>query len=138
MGIAFLIEKWRPLLPEWVRFGFVGAANTLATLSVIWGLLLASVDVRLANFVGYAVGMSISFTLNRAWTFSCKDRARAAEVVRFLFASGVAYLCNLGLVSVTIGLGVSPYLAQLVGIPAYTICFYLMSRYFVFTNRGQQ
>ncbi len=56
---------------SFVRFMLVGAVNTAVGLAVILGLQLGlGVKAQLANASGYAVGLVVSFTLNRRLVFS--------------------------------------------------------------------
>ncbi len=117
---------------ELVRFSLVGAANTAATLIVIYTLMAVKTNLYIANFVGYAIGLLISFTLNRRWTFRSNDAIDFALARRFLLAVGAAYCANLLLVILSVRFGLSPHIAQLAGMPAYTACFYVLSKLYVF------
>jgi len=123
-----------PLSNTVVRFVFVGIANTLIGLSLIFvakGLLGAG-DV-VANAFGYGVGMLVSFALNRSWTFVHKGPTGRAFVI-FLVVQGVAYSLNLVCVLAMIGLGVDSYVSQVLGMPPYIVVSYLGSRYFAFVS----
>jgi putative flippase GtrA len=120
---------------QFTRFVTVGVLNTGLGLAAIFAAkaLLGWGDLA-ANAFGYAVGLSISFVLNRAWTF--RDRGRVAPaLLRFLVAFGVAYLANLATVfGLRDGFGVDSYVAQAAGVVPYTALFFLVSRAFVFTQ----
>lgn len=112
----------------------MGAANTLVGLSVIyaakWFLGLGDV---LANFVGYAVGIGLSFVLNKHWTFRHRG-SNLSALVRFLVVTCVAYVSNLAVVlTCTRGYQVNSYVAQAVGIVPYIAVGYLGSRFFAFS-----
>ncbi len=114
------------------RFLSVGALNTLAGLAVIYVLMWLGVSTAAANVGGYAVGLAISFVLNRAWTFRHRGRV-ASAAVRFLAAFAVAYGANLALVLLlTERLDLNRFFAQALGILPYTATMYLLSRHFVF------
>jgi putative flippase GtrA len=118
------------------RYSLVGILNTLATLLVIYGLK-AGFDVGDygANAAGYGVGLVMSFTLNRAYTFG-HDGAVSGAVVRFLVAFAICYAINLAVVAVLVdGLGVNGYLAQPCGMVSFTVSFYILLRMHVF-RRG--
>lgn len=123
---------------QFTRFVTVGLLNTGLGLAAIFAAkaLLGWGDL-VANVFGYAVGLGISFILNRAWTF--RDRGPIAPaVLRFLVAFGVAYLANLAMVfGLRDGVGVDSYVAQAAGVIPYTALFFLVSRAFVF-NPGQK
>ena len=119
-----------------LRFGIVGALNTLATLLIIYLLMAIKVNLYAANAIGYACGAAISFTLNRAWTFRSPERPGLKMVILFLLAMGIAYMANIATVHASIRSGVSPYLAQLLGMPVYTLSFFLISKLLVFRKPG--
>lgn len=118
-----------------IRFGIVGIANTFVGLGVIYStkFFLGFGDV-LANATGYGVGIVVSYTLNRRWTFGY-SRAVLPSFLRFLGVLAIAYFLNLFTVLAAIRLGTNSYLAQALGVPPYTLFSYLASRYFVFSNR---
>ena len=121
------------MLGQFVRFLLVGVLNTCVGLSVIFAAMgLLGLAEAPANAVGYAVGLCVSFVLNKRWTFTHDGRALAAAL-RFLFAFAIAYGLNLATVLGAIAwFGLDPYLAQALGVPPYTISFFLLSRYVVF------
>lgn len=115
------------------RFGTVGLLNTFLTLAVIYALkLFAGAGDVAANALGYAVGMTVGFALNRSWTFSHQG-SRASASVRYLATVAISYAMNLLVVMVAIrAFGVNGYVAQLLGIAPYTITSFLLCKYWVF------
>ena len=90
-----------------------------------------------ANLLGYAVGLTVSFLLNRMWTFN--SSARVARVLpRYILTAGICYLLNLGVVAFsTMHFSANPYLAQLFGVGIYTVCMFSGCRWFVFGPRQE-
>jgi|ERR1019366_5128245 putative flippase GtrA len=117
------------------RFLLVGLANTGVGLLCIWGAMrFLDLNVVAANFIGYGCGLALSFTLNRSWTFA-HNEAIARSLPRWLAMAVLAYLVNLAIVLAAHRLGgIDPYLAQPLGIGAYTAIMFLGSRYYVFCN----
>ncbi len=116
-----------------IRFVIVGAINTLVGLGVIYGCkYFAGFGDLPANIVGYAIGLTVSFFLNSSWTFAYRG-PRLPAAARFLAVFAVSYLANLATVMGLIHIaGVNGYLAQAAGTPIYTVCFYLLSRFYAF------
>ena len=115
------------------RFLGVGAVNALIGLAVIFAAkwFFGAGDIT-ANLAGYTVGILISFTLNRRWTFDSASAWKPA-FVKFVAVSGVAYAANLLAVLAAIHwLGFNGYLAQTIGIPVYTLITFLASKHLVF------
>jgi putative flippase GtrA len=131
----------RPAIGEldaMIRFGVVGFVNTLTGLGAIYLLKWqASMGDGAANVAGYALGLTVSFVLNRTWTFRHSGPALPAAA-RFLGVFAVAYLANIGTVLALVQqFGVNGYLAQALGIPPYTVLFYIGSRYVAFRGNGE-
>jgi putative flippase GtrA len=130
----------RATVDQLLRFGGVGIFNTVLTFSTIVGMkvVLGASDLA-ANAAGYAVGLLVSFLLNRQWTFRAaagdKDRV-VSQIVRFLGIFFVAYAINIATVFSLIALGVNPYLAHAAGMPLYTLVFFLGCRRYVFHSDG--
>jgi putative flippase GtrA len=118
-----------------VKFVMVGALNTIVGLAVIYAAKWMGVDDAPANAMGYAVGLCVSFVLNKSWTFAYGGPA-APAFAKFLVVIGIAYLLNLATVLGAIRvLHVNGYLAQALGIVPYTLCTYFASRDFAFRLR---
>ena len=116
-----------------LKFAVVGVANTFVGLSTIYlcKWLLGFGDV-IANICGYSIGLTLSFTLNRGWTFRHSGPVLPA-LKRFLAIFILAFLSNLATVLVAIkSLEVNSYMAQAGGILPYTVIFFFGSRYFAF------
>ncbi|PNU04211.1 GtrA family protein [Novosphingobium guangzhouense] len=116
-----------------LRFGVVGALNSLVGLAVIWALLRLGVGDYPANACSYAVGVCLSFVLNRAWTFAVRGPVGSGEVARFLLVFALSYAANLGVLTLMRALGFAHSLiGQGAAMAAYSVCFFLLSRHFVF------
>jgi putative flippase GtrA len=122
------------LLRQLLRFALVGLANTAVGLGAIYAVMFfLGTGPAVANAIGYAFGLAISFTLNRGWTFGDKGAA-AVLLPRFLLVVGIAYLLNLGAVlAVVARFPDAGYLAQVLGVAVYTVCVFAGCRWLVFT-----
>lgn len=118
---------------QFAKFCAVGLANTLVGYGAI---LLASFTLGLnpyaANVCGYAVGLLISFLLNRHFTFESRQAAWPA-LVKFCLAFLPSYALNLVVLHVTLQhLQFPVALSQALAIGSYTVTFFLLCRLFVF------
>jgi putative flippase GtrA len=115
------------------RFLLVGISNTTIGLICIWATTrLLGADSITANLLGYAVGISVSFTLNRRWTFSFRGNGCSA-LLRFLLVFGFAYLANLLTVLGLIGLsGRDSFWFQIYGAAPYSVLLFLGCRWYAF------
>jgi putative flippase GtrA len=121
------------LIRQSLRFGAVGMVNTAIGLLAIYAVIFFfNTGPVVANAIGYAIGLAVSFVLNRIWTFG-DGRSVGKVLPRYLLAAAISYLFNLSVVLLgTYYFGVGPYLIQLFGIGVYTVTLFLGCRWFVF------
>jgi putative flippase GtrA len=120
---------------SFVRFGLVGASNTVIGLSVIYlAWRVFGLGDLAANVLGYLIGICWSFTLNRLWTFNDAGPVRRS-FVRFALICAAAYAVNLlVLFEVRRLMGASSFLPHVLGMAAYTAVGYFGSRFFAFNQ----
>jgi putative flippase GtrA len=116
-----------------IKFLLVGILNTALGLSVIFAVQqFTTLSDIAANMIGYALGLTMSFCLNKRWTFGFRGE-QAASLLRFLGVFAIAYCANLATV---IGLKatatLNPLWNQALGVIPYTALFYVGSRCYVF------
>jgi putative flippase GtrA len=121
------------MLARLFRFGLTGLANSAVGWAVIFGGLWAGMSGLAANAAGYAVGLVLSFTLNRRYVFGVTGAVSGREVARFLAAFAMAYGVNVAVLMLAERVfGANSPLAQLPALAAYIVLFFLLSQRFVF------
>lgn len=126
----------RELGGEVLRFALVGLANTALGLGITSALDLGlHVNPQIANAVGYAAGMVLSYLLNRIFVFRSAAQARLTAP-KFAAALAVAFAVN-QLVLFIAGkvLGSSQlmhFMAQVVAMASYTVVNFALCRFWVF------
>lgn len=114
-----------------------GIANSLVGWAVIFACLFAGMDGLSANAAGFAVGLVVSFTLNRRYVFGVKGAISGKEIARYLAAFALAYAVNVAVLAIAqSALGNANPLAQIPAIGAYWLVFFLLARHFVFNRRS--
>lgn len=118
--------------PSFARYLLVGCVNSCVGFGLIFVLLWAGTNPYVANVSGYAVGITVSYVLNKRFSFrSSRPNRRAFPL--FAATLGVAYLSNLlALFLMLRFVPVDPYLAQLLAGAVYTFVGFLGSRYVAF------
>lgn len=128
----------RGLLEQVVRFGGVGVLNTIVGLAIIWLAMWVGMPPIASNAIGYAVGLTLSFWLNRSWTFEGGQQNNSSsglrsEAQRFFIAFLTAWLLNVAVVWMGLHYTTSsPYLLQIAGMATYTLMFFVICRVWVF------
>ena len=117
-----------------LRFLLVGVANTIVGYLAILGFqFLVGLHAMVANALGYVTGISVSYLLNRRYTFQSQG-SHYRDLPRFLAAGSACYLANL-LVLAFLSYHpewVGAALAQSVSVATYTVSFYFLNKRLVF------
>lgn len=114
-------------LKQPIVYALIGIVNTALTATIIFGLMAMDVSPVASNAAGYGAGLLASFTLNSRLTFQV--RANKGMLIRFLIVSGIAYLANLITVLAVLKWLELKQIAQIAGMPVYTIVGYLANKY---------
>ena len=119
-----------------IRYLLVGVVNTLVGLGIIYlAMYFLHMDLASSNALGYAIGIMVSFALNKKWTFDSQDHV-VYSFLRYLLVLAVAYGANLATVLFANShFDLNPYLSQALGIVPYTAIGFLGSRFFAFRDR---
>ena len=81
-----------------IRYLIVGVANTLVGLGTIYfAMYFLHFNVVQSNALGYSIGILLSFSLNKTWTFSSRDHI-TSSFIRYLLVLGIGYAANLATV----------------------------------------
>ena len=118
------------------RFLVVGLLNSAVGFSciVVAKALLGWSD-GWANAVGYLLGLCCGFLLNRGWTFKQTESQPFEQAARYLVTFLISYIINLCVLGIGLHvLELNSYAAQLLTMPAYSVCFYLLCKTWVFQN----
>ena len=125
-------------LKKFIKFGITGVMNTLVDF-VVYSLLTfgLSVNLYLAQVVGYSCGMVNSYVVNRRWTFQTRNRFFGREMLWFIGVN----LCVLG-VSVlsmwvlTTQMGFGTILSKLCTTALTMVLGFILNRLLVFRSRA--
>ena len=130
------VQDQRVRTPDWVRFLrflVVGVVNTAVGYGTILALQYgAGIGHLPANAAGYLVGATVSYLLNKHYTFE-SQRAHREAAPKFVMAVGICYLINVLVLEIAVRVLHWPgALAQAVAMVSYTLSFYFISRALVF------
>ena len=96
---ALLTPARRDFLVSALRYGVAGVFNTLVGFSIILALDLGlRLDPHLANAIGYAIGICVSFVLSKLFVFKARKTARSAPA-RYVVAVAAAFALNQGVLT---------------------------------------
>ena len=115
-----------------VRFGTVGASNTIVSFVAYAVALRLGVRYLPAGAGAFALGATNGFVLNRTWTFRHRGPALAAGW-RYLVVQLVGLVVDVALLRLAVhGLGLGRLPAQVVAAVPVTLLCFALSRVWVF------
>ena len=116
-----------------MKFSIVGIINTLITISCIFMLTkIAGFHYIVANIIGYTLGLTNSFFMNRFWTFKSSGKY-GRESIRFLTVFALSYLSQLILlVLLKERLVIPADYAQIIAMIFYTAINFFTNKFFTF------
>jgi putative flippase GtrA len=132
-----IIQFFRKDLPHFVRYAGIGVINTVVGYGLIFTLMFFGINPFLSNGISYAVGIIVSYILNRNFNFRSEKSTRET-FPKFVGVLLIAYLLNLAalFVSLTI-LHINKYIAQLIAGVFYTLFGFYGNRYITFVKERQ-
>ena len=118
------------------RYLLVGLVNTMVGYgSILLFISAAGLSPFAANAAGFALGMTLSYFLNRHITFR-SGRSHRQGIPAFISAVAACYALNLAALALVIRIapGAPGAVAQGIGVAVYTVSLFLVSRSFVFRS----
>jgi putative flippase GtrA len=126
-----------PNLNEFIRFAIVGTAQNGLNLGVFALAVVGGVPYLLASVLGAIVALSVSFALNRRWTFPGRNDQTTARAFRFVTIWVIVVLLALPLLAVLVDVAHLPrVLAQAIVIVIGAPASYAAQRRWTFRQRG--
>lgn len=114
------------------RFGVAGVVNTAVGFAVIFCLTALAVAPHIANAIGYAVGLGLSFALSKYFVFRSRAKTRSALGL-FVGCFVFAFILNQTVLYVGIHeFAMRPLWAQAGAVGVYCVSMYMLQRYLVF------
>src|SRR5271166_6673954 len=122
---------------QFVKFGIVGVSNTLLTFAVYTLLLkVFGVWYLAASAIGFIVGATNGFLLNRKWTFA-GHVGDALTPVRWAVVQSGGLVLNEGLLYLWVArIGVDKLVGQALSIAVVTTLTFLANRAWTFRMRA--
>lgn len=118
-----------------IRYGIVG----LVTNALLYGLFVVLIRLGLSAVLSaavcYAFGITLSYLLNRRWSFESRASHRQ-DLPRFLLSHGVGFGATMVFISV-LTRWLAPEIAQILNIGLTAITIYLSLRLFRFGQAGE-
>ncbi|MBV8174444.1 MAG: GtrA family protein [Verrucomicrobia bacterium] len=120
---------------QFIRFSTVGGSVAVIDLTLVWiasHLLPALVAVSL----GYIIGVTCHFLLNKFWVFRCDSQQYRRQVALYLLQVALCWLMTMLIVSLVLSTSAaSVVVARLISIPPTTLFTFCFLRFVVFGKK---
>lgn len=127
-----LMSSPPPFLAQIARFAMVGIAATASHYIVLIALVeLANVGPVLATTIGYAIGTSVSYVLNRRFTFK-SDAPVASSFLKFATLYAIGAVLNGAILGYLVAQGVWYVAAQVIATGVTLVWNFIGARFVVF------
>ncbi len=126
-----------PIIVQFLRFGVVGTAGFVMDAGVLYAMLALGAGPYGGRVVSYLAAASLTFALNRAWTFRSAARAPVArQWGAFVALNLLGFVANYGTYAALIAgsamVAAHPVLGVAAGSLAGMFINFALSRRFVF------
>jgi len=117
---------------QFIKYVVTGAANTAVGFCTIFLLYKMGLPLGFSNFMGYLVGLTLSFFLSKQWVFSLRNQTNKYQIMRFVLSFLVSFILSFMFLKMMMAMGNGYILSQCTASFVYFILFYLLQKYFVF------
>ncbi len=123
---------------QFARYAVIGLVSNLTLYSVYLLLTIYFLQPRTAMTITYAIGVLVTFLLNRSWTFAFSGRRRAA-LARYLLVYTIGYIINLLVLSIFVNAYGYPHEVVQAGMILFlAIAIFLAQKLWVFGPRIEE
>jgi putative flippase GtrA len=126
--------EWSLTSNTFIKYGLIGVVNTLFGYGIIFIFIYFGVIAEISNFLGYLLGLFLSYYLNKRYNFK-SNRGHTEDLPRFILGMGIAYLLNLFTMVIAYRLlSIDIYISQIIAGVVYTLSGYVISKIWIFKN----
>ena len=124
-------------LKQFIKFGIVGASNTLIFLAIYYLLVFLGVHYILANVIGFVVSVCNAYYWNSRKVF--KAQGGKSAVIRTFAAYGATTLLSTGLMFVMVDVfGISQYIAPIINLFITIPANFVLNKLWVFRSKKEK
>lgn len=120
-----------------LKYSAVGAVNTGVSFGIIFILIVVfGFNYLFANFIGYIVGIFVSFTLNKYYTFSMTSKNTLLLFKDFLIVFMIAYSISQSILYIIVSkFGLDEIQGTAFAMLCYLIIGFLLNKKITFKER---
>lgn len=134
LNIIQMIKSKIPWFVQFLRFGIIGAFNTLLALGIYELFVYLGLAPQLSNFIAFIISVANAYFWNRKWVFQTKNVDNNA-ILRFFALYGATYLISAALLLLWLDvLHINKYIAPILSLFITIPTNFLFSKLWVFKS----
>lgn len=131
-------ELWKNIGIQFVKFGLVGASNTVISLITYYIFVFLGLNYLVANFLGFVTGTLNAYYWNSRFVFKSEDN-ESTRGIKTIFKTFVAYGATFVLSSALLFLlvqvvGISQMIAPIINLAITTPLNFVINKFWTFTK----
>ncbi len=136
--ISSSVNKYRAIFFQYIRFNIVAVIYTIITYIIFSALIYLGVRYPIALLADYSTGVTLSFFLNKLFTFRYKERTNMKIFARMLLVYLIHFAVSLLLLALIVKIFSERKIVLYLGRLGLTILLsavsFVFQKYFVFKN----
>ncbi len=126
-------HKKRDTLIQFIKFNIVGIINTVLNYLIYSLLIYSGVGYRISLAVDYALGIAVSFILNKKYTFKKDEKTNPLMVIKMIFSYVCIFFINVFLLEFMVEkINVDLYVGQFFSIIIIVLISFVLQKLYVF------
>lgn len=121
---------------QFIKFGIVGASNTIISLVVYYILVYCGVNYIVANIIGFVVSVINAYYWNKKYVFKVDENISVWKTFTKVFVSyGASYLISLLILIVLVDvIGISEFIAPIIKLAITVPLNFLLNKLWAFKS----
>lgn len=126
------------LFQQFIKFGIVGASNTIIALVIYYTLVSLGVHYIIANLVGFVITIINSYYWNNKFVFKKKqENSKKKSFLKMACSYGITALLSNGLMYIFIDIiSISKYIAPLICLVITVPINFLLNKLWAFKDKS--
>lgn len=126
-------------LLQFIKFGFVGASNTVMSFAIYYALIYININYIIANTLGYIISSLWGYMLNKKWVFKEGTETTTKSIVKYYIVYGSSFLIN----TLCMYIFVDILRFSKVAAPILTMCItvpynFIFNKIWTFSNKSRE
>jgi putative flippase GtrA len=132
-------SKLISIVKKFLSFNIIGLINTAITYGIYALAITVGINHFIALCIDYSCGITISFFMNKKFTFKIESKADIGMFLKMIIAYVPTFIVNAGLLWLFVNMwGMNKYLSQIIALGIVSLFSFFMQHKFVFKSHKKE